>query len=195
MAKTHRIMNLWGLEDHLFTFYSMHGFHSSIPDKGIQSELLGFLDSDRKLYFMLHCKRQRAQKLKQMCQDSSTLAPNQASGTGQYHLCPKDIYGISTSLWSFPHFTCQCGWREPSVRTRHSLVSNSHGNGEKSTDCRYRLMRCVGRGRISQNYSQDVSPDKGSWDKRERSLDCNSECIVYFSLTTDRAFQPPFFHL
>lgn len=54
---------------------------------------------------------------------------------------------------------------------------------------------CVEKKGRSQNYSQVVSPDKGSWDKKEGSLDCSSEHLGYFSLTSDRAFQSQFLHL
>ena len=89
---------LENLQGHSFTFYSMHSFHYSFPGKGIQSDLLRFLDLDRKLYFLLCFERQKTQKLKQMCQDLSTLVTKQESRADHYHLCPKGIYGISTNF-------------------------------------------------------------------------------------------------
>ena len=54
--------------------------------------------TDRKLYFMLHFERPRAQKLKQICQDLSTLAKKGRGWgviqTDHHHLSPKGIYRI-----------------------------------------------------------------------------------------------------
>lgn len=57
-------------------------------------------------------------------------------------------------------------------------------------------MRCVGREKEEAKIIPRLGVlTKAGGTKKERSLDQNSDYLMYYSLTDDRTFQPWFLHL
>lgn len=107
---------------------------------------------------MLHFERVRAQKLKQMCQDLSTLAKRWGAKNRPLLSLSQRYLEKFHLIWYFSHCTCLLGWRGPAERehgtTWQALVMGMNGNGQVVDTEEVTNQICEKKEERCQNYSQ-----------------------------------------
>lgn len=113
-------MNLWSLEDYYFTFYSMHGFHYSVPDRSILSDWLRFFNWCETLFYVAFWETKGTEA------ETNVSRPIYISKKGSDEeqtttvFVPKVFREYLSNLWDFPHCLCLLGWGN--LQRRHGTA-------------------------------------------------------------------------